>query len=237
MTQKMKIIGLLGGMSWESTRTYYNHLNTIIRDQMGGLHSARVMLNSVDFAPLEEMMRRGDWGEVEKTLITEAERLEAAGAEGLLLCTNTMHKVAPQLEAAIGIRFFHIADCLGASLQAKGVRKLGLLGTRFTMIEDFYSKRLAEKFGIETLIPDRDDITTIDRIIFEELCVGQVREASRQAYLAIMDKLARNGAESIALACTEIEMLITAAHTALPLEDTTFLHADTAARWSMESGT
>ena len=166
----MKIIGLLGGMSWESTRTYYNHLNTIIRDQMGGLHSARVMLNSVDFAPLEEMMRRGDWGEVEKTLITEAERLEAAGAEGFLLCTNTMHKVAPQLEAAIGIRFFHIADCLGASLQAKGVHKLGLLGTRFTMIEDFYSKRLAERYGIETLIPDNEDITTIDRSFLKNLC-------------------------------------------------------------------
>ena len=149
----MKIIGLLGGMRWESTRTYYNHLNTIVRDQMGGLHSARVMLNSVNFAPLEEMMRCGDWTQVETTLISEAARLEAAGAEGVLLCTNTMHKVAPQLEAAIGITFFHIADCLGASLQAKGVRKLGLLGTRFTMIEDFYSKRLAERYGIETLIP------------------------------------------------------------------------------------
>ena len=236
MTQKMKIIGLLGGMSWESTRTYYNHLNTIIRDEMGGLHSARVMLNSVDFAPLEEMMRRGDWAQVETTMISEARRLEAAGAEGLLLCTNTMHKVAPQLEAAVGISFFHIADCLGASLQAKGVRKLGLLGTRFTMIEDFYSKRLADKFGIETLIPDSDDIATINRIIFEELCVGQVKEASRQAYLAIMDKLANRGAESIALACTEIEMLITADHTELPLEDTTLLHAETAARWSMEAG-
>ena len=236
MTQDLKIIGLLGGMSWESTRTYYNHLNTIIRDQMGGLHSAKVMLNSVDFAPLEEMMRSGDWAQIEQTLISEAARLEAGGAEAVLLCTNTMHKVAPQLEAALGIRFFHIADCLGASLQAKGVRKVGLLGTRFTMIEDFYSKRLAEKFGIETLIPDIDEITTIDRIIFDELCVGKVKEVSRKAYLAIMDKLARRGAESIALACTEIEMLITPADTELPLEDTTFLHAETAARWSMERG-
>ncbi|MGC6485144.1 MAG: aspartate/glutamate racemase family protein [Candidatus Puniceispirillales bacterium] len=229
----MKIIGLLGGMSWESTRTYYHHLNVAVREQLGGLHSARVLLNSVDFAPLEAMMTYGDWVGVESTLIKEAQRLETAGAEGLLLCTNTMHKIAPALESAVGIKFFHIADCLGESLQDKGVATIGLLGTRFTMIEDFYAARLRETFGIETLIPDEEDIAAIDRIIFEELCVGDVRDESRQQYLAIMDKLVSRGAESIALACTEIEMLITPEHTAIPLDDTTFLHADAAARWAM----
>lgn len=230
----MKIIGLLGGMSWESTRTYYDHLNVITRERLGGLHSARVVLNSINFAPLEAMMAAGDWNGVEQTLITEARRVEAAGAEGLLLCTNTMHKVAPQIEKAIGIRFFHIADCLGESLMQKGVKTVGLLGTRFTMIEDFYALRLAERYGIKTLTPDEDDIATIDRIIFEELCVGVVRDGAREQYLSIMEKLVGQGAETIALACTEIEMLITPQDTAIPLADTTWLHAATAADWAMQ---
>lgn len=229
------MIGLLGGMSWESTRTYYNHLNIMAREARGGLHSARVILNSVNFAPLEDMMSKGDWSGVAASLTAEARRLETAGADGLLLCTNTMHKVAPIIEAEISIKFFHIADCLGAHLQQKGVRQIGLLGTRFTMVEDFYAQRLETHYGIKTLIPDEQEIALIDRIIFEELCVGIVRDESRKAYLDIMENLARRGAESIALACTEIEMLITPDRTDLPLDDTTFLHADAASRWALAS--
>ena len=232
---KTKTIGLLGGMSWESTRSYYNHLNIMIREKRGGLHSARVILNSVDFAPLEDLMSKGDWAGVEASLVEEAARIQAAGADCLLLCTNTMHKVASQIEDSLDIRFFHIADCLGDHLQRKGIKTIGLLGTRFTMIEDFYAARLMSRFGIETLTPEEDEIEAIDRIIFEELCIGVVKDDSRQVYLSAMNRLADRGAETIALACTEIEMLVTDEHTDLPLDDTTLIHAAVAAEWSLNS--
>ena len=232
----MKTIGLLGGMSWESTRTYYNHLNTLVRERLGGLNSARVMLSSVNFAPLEEAMGRGDWDSISEALCHEARQLEAGGAECLLLCTNTMHKLAPAIEAGLSIPFLHIADALGRDLASKGVTEVGLLGTRFTMVEDFYSTRLGEGFGIKTLIPEEDDIAVIDRIIFEELCLGVVRDESREKYLGIMGKLMARGAGSIALACTEIEMLITPDTTDIPCCDTTYLHALDAVDWAMGQG-
>ena len=232
----MKVIGLLGGMSWESTRTYYDHINTLVRDRLGGLNSARLLLSSVNFAPLEEAMGRGDWDFIADSLSREAGQLEAGGAECLLLCTNTMHKLAPRIEAELSIPFLHIADALGRDLSKQDVGRVGLLGTRFTMVEDFYAIRLKEKFGIETLIPDEDDIAVIDRIIFDELCVGVVRDESRDLYLGIMEKLIERGAGSVALACTEIEMLITPDSTDIPFCDTTLLHAVDAVDWAAGGG-
>ena len=232
----MKVIGLLGGMSWESTRTYYNHLNTLARERLGGLNSARVLLSSVNFAPLEEAMGRGDWDCIAGTLCHEARQLEAGGAECLLLCTNTMHKLAPAIEAELSVPFLHIADALGRELSSRGIDRVGLLGTRFTMVEDFYSARLQEGFGIGTLIPDEDDIAIVDRVIFEELCLGVVRDESRGKYLGIMEKLMARGAGSIALACTEIEMLVTPETTEIPCCDTTYLHALDAVNWAMGRG-
>lgn len=229
----MKTIGLLGGMSWESTRTYYHHLNTMVKDRLGGLNSAPIMMASVNFAELEACLSAGDWLQIEAILTEQARRVEAGGAECLLLCTNTMHKVAPAIEASISIPFFHIADALGAALADDGISTIGLLGTRFTMIEDFYSARLQSRYGIKTLIPEETDIGLIDDIIFKELCLGVVKPESRRQYQAIMDRLAARGAESIALACTEIEMLITSDDCALPLNDTTYLHAAHAADWAM----
>ena len=232
----MKTIGLLGGMSWESTRTYYNHLNTLVRERLGGLNSARVLLSSVNFAPLEKAMGRGDWDSIAETLCREARQLETGGAECLLLCTNTMHKLAPAIEDGLSVPFLHIADALGRDLASQGIAEVGLLGTRFTMVEDFYSARLQERFGIKTLIPEEDDIAIIDRIIFEELCLGVVRDESRQMYLGVMGKLMERGAGSIALACTEIEMLITPDNTDIPCCDTTYLHALNAVDWAMGQG-
>lgn len=233
--EKMKTIGLLGGMSWESTRTYYNHLNTLVKERMGGLNSARLLLSSVNFAELEACLSSGDWAEIETRLKAEARKVQAGGADCLILCTNTMHKIAPQLEAAIDIPFLHIADALGDDLQRQGISCIGLLGTRFTMVEDFYAARLKQKFGIDTLIPSDEDIARIDAIIFQELCLGVVRDESRAVYLEIMDKLTDQGAASIALACTEIEMLIRPEDTAIPLNDTTYLHAAYAAGWAMQN--
>ena len=232
----MRTIGLIGGMSWESTRTYYDHINRLVRDRLGGLHSAPLLLSSVDFAPLEEAMGRGDWDFIGDTLCREAGRLEGAGAECLLLCTNTMHKLAPGIEAGISIPLLHIADALGRNLAAEGIVKVGLLGTRFTMVEDFYSARLADGFGIETLVPGEDDIAEIDRVIFEELCLGVARDESREFYLGVMEGLIGRGAGSIALACTEIEMLIDKDSTDMPFCDTTYLHAAGAVDWALGGG-
>ena len=232
----MRVIGLLGGMSWESTRTYYNHLNTLVRERLGGLNSARVMLSSVNFAPLEEAMGRGDWDFIAETLGGEAGRLEKGGAECLLLASNTVHRVAAEVAGRISIPLIHIADALGRDLASRGIGRVGLLGTRFTMTQDFYSSRLRERFRIETVIPEDGDIAEIDRIIFEELCVGVVRDESRDAYLGIMEKLVGRGADSVALACTELEMLITPEVTDIPFNDTTHLHALAAVDWATGQG-
>ncbi len=221
----MKTIGMLGGMSWESTKVYYHHLNTMVRERAGGLSSAKILLSSVNFSELEACLQSADWVAIENTLGEEARKLEHAGADCLILCTNTMHKVYPGIETTLTIPFFHIADALGEHLATADIDTIGLLGTRFTTVEDFYAHRLKKKFDISTLIPDDDDIKIIDDIVFQELCLGIVREESRQKYLTIMQKLADRGAGSIALACTEIEMLVKPGDFHLPLSDTTYIHA------------
>lgn len=224
----MKTIGLLGGMSWESTVPYYTTLNRLVSERLGGLHSAKVLLSSVDFAPLEALMREGDWEEIGRLLAHEAVVLEEAGAGVLVLCTNTMHKVAETLEAAVRIPLLHIADVTGAAVCAAGLGRVGLLGTRFTMEEDFYAARLA-RLGIDVLTPPADARALVDRVIFQELCRGQLLASSRSAYTEVMQDLVARGAEGIVLACTEIGLLLGDAPFPVPLFDTAVLHARAAA--------
>ena len=229
----MKTIGLIGGMSWQSTRVYYDLLNEAVAAARGGLHSAEILMRSVDFAGLEAAMRHGDWSGIEARLGDEAAALVAGGADCVLLCTNTMHKLFDGIAARVDVPFFHIADPLGQALAGDGLTQVGLLGTRFTMVEDFYATRLMERFGIGTIVPDEEQIAAIDRVIFSELCRGEVRNESRDVYLRIMDDLASRGAEGIILGCTEIEMLVKPDHHHLPLYDTTKLHAVHAVEWAL----
>jgi len=229
----MKTIGLIGGMSWQSTRIYYDLLNEMVAARLGGLHSAEILMRSVDFAGLEAAMQRGEWTAIESRLGDEAAALEQGGADCVLLCSNTMHKLYGRIATRIGIPFFHIADALGHALAADGLTRVGLLGTRFTMVEDFYATRLREGFGIDVILPDEGQIGRIDAVIFDELCRGIVEDSSRNSYLEIMDGLAARGAEGIILGCTEIEMLVKPEHHALPLYDTTLLHARHAVEWAL----
>jgi len=224
----MKCIGLLGGMSWESTVSYYQALNRGVRAQLGGLHSARVLLNSVDFAEIERLQHAGDWPATARLLAAEARKLQDGGADFLLIGTNTMHKVAPEIEAAIEIPLLHIADATAAKLQADGVTRVGLLGTRFTMEQDFYKGRLQDRFGLAVLVPDEVGRERVHRIIYDELCLGEIRESSRAEYLAIIAGLAAAGAEAVILGCTEIALLVGDAKAAVPLYDTTAIHAEAA---------
>lgn len=224
----MKCIGLLGGMSWESTVSYYQALNRGVRAQLGGLHSARVLLNSVDFAGIERLQHAGDWPATARLLAAEARKLQNGGADFLLIGTNTMHKVAPEIEAAIDIPLLHIADATAAKLRADGITRVGLLGTRFTMEQDFYKGRLQERFGLAVLVPDEAGRERVHRIIYDELCLGEIRESSRAEYLAIIEGLVAAGAEAVILGCTEIALLVGDARAAVPLYDTTAIHAEAA---------
>ena len=221
----MKTIGLLGGMSWESTQGYYRLLNETARQRFGGLHSASILLHSVDFAPIREMMLAGEWDRAGAFLAGCAARLEAGGADVLLLATNTMHKVAHHIEAAITIPFVHIVDPTAAALQQAGIQRVALLGTRYTMEEDFYKGRLQSRFGMEVLTPNVQDMAVVDRIIFEELCLGKIEDASRSEYIRIMKTLAGQGAQGVILGCTEIGLLVKPEDAPLPVFDTTHLHA------------
>ena len=229
----MRQIGLLGGMSWESTTSYYSLINRQIKQELGGLHSARILLNSVNFSGLEACLRTGDWDEIARQLSAEARILEEAGADCLLLCTNTMHKVYEQISNPLSIPFFHIADTLGAALAQANISKIGLLGTRFTMVEDFYARQLKDNFKIDVVIPDEPDIDIINAVVFDELCLGIINDTSRQAYQEIIKRLGSKGAEAVALACTEIEMLIKPDDVELPVFDTTALHAAAATNWAL----
>ncbi|MFM5576414.1 aspartate/glutamate racemase family protein [Aeromonas sp. 601115] len=231
----MKCIGLLGGMSWESTVSYYQALNRGVRAQLGGLHSARVLLNSVDFAGIERLQHAGDWPATARLLAAEARKLQDGGADFLLIGTNTMHKVAPEIEAAIDIPLLHIADATAAKLQADGITRVGLLGTRFTMEQDFYKGRLQERFGLAVLVPDEAGRERVHRIIYDELCLGEIRNASRAEYLAIIAGLAAAGAEAVILGCTEIALLVGDARAAVPLYDTTAIHAEAAVALALAS--
>ncbi|MBL0632597.1 aspartate/glutamate racemase family protein [Aeromonas veronii] len=231
----MKCIGLLGGMSWESTVSYYQALNRGVRAQLGGLHSARVLLNSVDFAGIERLQHAGDWPATARLLAAEARKLQDGGADFLLIGTNTMHKVAPEIEAAIDIPLLHIADATADKLQADGITRVGLLGTRFTMEQDFYKGRLQERFGLAVLVPDEAGRERVHRIIYDELCLGEIRESSRAEYLAIIEGLAAAGAEAVILGCTEIALLVGDARAAVPLYDTTAIHAEAAVARALAS--
>jgi len=220
----MKTIGLLGGMSWESTGLYYRLINQETRRRLGGLHSAPIAMVSVDFQPIEELQHRGDWPAATEILISHAQQVEAAGADFLLICTNTMHKIAPQVEAAIDIPLLHIADATAKATHDDGLSSIGLLGTRFTMEQNFFRKRL-EQYGFQVLIPAAEDRELLHRIIYDELCLGIVRETSRDTLLRIISDLNCSGAEGTVAGCTEIGMLIQQEHLATPLFDTTVIHA------------
>ncbi|WP_203143078.1 aspartate/glutamate racemase family protein [Marinobacter mangrovi] len=224
----MKTIGLLGGMSWESTVSYYRALNEGIKARLGGLHSAKICLHSVDFAEIEPLQRSGDWDETARLLSAAARSVEAAGADFLLIGTNTMHKVAPQIEAAISIPLLHIADATAERLQDDGIARVGLIGTRYTMEQDFYKGRMAERFGLDVRVPNADEQAVIHRVIFEELCQGIIRDDSRDAFLKIIQRLYEAGAEAVILGCTEIALLVGPEDTGVPLYDTTRIHAEQA---------
>lgn len=228
----MKTIGLLGGMSWESSQSYYRLLNEGIKSRLGGLHSARVILYSVDFAEIEALQHQGDWESTANILAEAARSTEAAGADFLMIGTNTMHKVAPEIAEAINIPLLHIADATAEALQNDGVNRVGLLGTRFTMEQAFYRSRL-EQAGIEVLVPSEAERNDIHRIIYEELCRGQVLPGSRDNYLATIDSLAHRGAQAVILGCTEIGLLVRPSDTSVPLYDTTEIHADAAVRLAL----
>ncbi len=232
----MRQLGILGGMSWESTASYYRLLNQGVREQLGGLHSAPLLLHSVDFAEIAELQRLGDWQTAGDLLAAAAQGLQRAGATALLLATNTMHKVAPAIEAAVDIPLLHIGDAVGQALQRQGIERAALLGTRFTMQEDFYRQRLAERFGIEVIIPEPAQMAEIDRVIFAELCQGQFQPEARAFYLQCIEALRQRGAEAAILGCTEIGLLLEGASPPLALLDSCELHVAQGLTWMLGSG-
>lgn len=231
----MKTIGLIGGMSWESTANYYRDINERIKQRLGGLHSARILLYSVDFQEIERLQHQGRWDEAGEQLGDIARRLEGAGADVVALCTNTMHKVAPAIEAALRVPFLHIADPTAQAVKQAGIGRIGLLGTRFTMEEDFYRGRLVQRHGLDVIVPDPAERETVHRVIYDELCLGKVEERSRQAYRDIIAHLVERGAEGVILGCTEIAMLVSPADSPVPLFDTTQLHAVSAVDFALQS--
>ena len=228
----MKTIGLIGGMSWESTASYYRLINQAVQARLGGLHSAPLLLHSVDFAGIEQLQRAGDWDAAGAQLAQAARGLQAAGAQALLICANTMHKVAPAIESAVQIPLLHVVDATAAAVHRAGVRQVGLLGTRFTMEQPFYVERLQQQ-GLDVLLPDADDRATVHRVIYEELCQGRILTRSRDDYRRVMAALVARGAEGIILGCTEIALLVDAGDAAVPLFDTTELHAQAAVDWAL----
>jgi aspartate racemase len=225
----MKTIGLIGGMSWESTVPYYRVINETVKAQLGGFHSAKLVLYSVDFHEIQELQRQGDWDSAGLTLAQAARSLQAAGASFLVLCTNTMHKVAHQIEAAVSIPLLHIADPTAAAIKTSGHTVVGLLGTRFTMEQAFYRDRLRDHHGLQVKVPAQADRDIVHRIIYEELCLGTVKAESRAEYRRVMQELAAQGVQSIILGCTEISLLVDAQDSPVPLLDTTAIHARAAA--------
>lgn len=228
MKTRLKTLGLIGGMSWESTSEYYRIINQGVRDRLGPKASARLALWSFDFAEIAALQAAGDWPALDALMIDASRRLEAAGAEALVICTNTMHKCAPAIEAASALPLIHIADPTAAALKAGGHTKVGLLGTAFTMEQAFYRARLEEQHGLEVLIPGADDRAEVHRVIYEELVAGRIEAASREAYRAVIARLVARGATAVILGCTEIMLLVGSEDSAVPLFDTTRLHAEAA---------
>lgn len=228
----MKLIGLLGGMSWESTTNYYKIINETVRERLGGLHSARIVLYSVDFAPIAGLQHKGDWAGATEELISASKRLAAAGADCLVICTNTMHKVADPIASAINIPILHIADATAERLKASGISRVGLLGTRFTMEQDFYRGRLADR-GLDVVVPSEPNREIVHRIIYEELCKGQIRSESKAHYRRVVQELVGEGVEAVVLGCTEISMVIGESDSEVPLFDTTRIHAEAAVDFAL----
>lgn len=229
----MKTIGLLGGMSWQSTVTYYRALNEGVKEALGGLHSAKIAMVSVDFAPLEKLQHADDWQGISRILCAAARDVQTAGADFLVIGTNTVHKIAPDIEQAIDIPLLHIADATAASLQESNIRKVGLLGTAFTMELDFYKGRLRDKFGLEVVVPDTADRDIVHRMIFDELCLGRIEPDSKAALLRIIDTLTGQGAAGIILGCTELGLLVGPNDTDARLFDTTAIHAQAAVDYAL----
>ncbi len=230
----MRTIGLIGGMSWESSAEYYRIINETVKGRLGGLHSAQVLLYSVDFAPIEAFQHAGEWDRAADILVDAAQRLERGGADLIVLCTNTMHKVADRIAGAVGVPFVHIADPTAARIRAAGFGTVGLLGTRFTMEQEFYRGRLTGQHGLAVIVPDEADREVVHRVIYDELCLGVVRDESRDAYRAIMARLVERGAQAIILGCTEIMLLVGDGDATVPLFDTTRIHAETAAALALD---
>lgn len=231
----MKTIGLIGGMSWESSLEYYRIINETVKERLGGLHSAKCVLYSVDFAKIEEMQHAGCWEEAAQKMVEVGRSLERAGADFLVLCTNTMHKLASEIEAGVNIPLLHIADATADAIKAAGFSKVGLLGTRFTMEQDFYKGRLTEKHGLDVLIPEEADRELVHRVIYDELCLGVIKSASRQAFTEVIQRLADNGAQGVILGCTEIESLVRQEDSPVPVFPTTQIHATAAVDWALSN--
>ncbi|WP_448217227.1 aspartate/glutamate racemase family protein [Endozoicomonas sp. 2B-B] len=221
----MRTIGLLGGMSWESTASYYKAINEGIKEVLGGLHSAKICLYSVDFDEIEKLQHSGRWDKTGKILSQAAQSVEAGGADFILICTNTMHKVSEEIQSSISIPLVHIADATAEKLITDGIKRVGLLGTKFTMEQDFYKNRVSENYGIEVIVPNDQDQNIIHKVIYNELCLGEINDESREKYLEIISNLYSQGAEAVILGCTEIALLVQQQHTNIPLYDTTQIHA------------
>ena len=229
----MKTIGLIGGMSWESSLEYYRIVNETVKEKLGGLHSCKCLMYSVDFAVIEALQHQNKWDELTKLMIEAAQNLKHGGADFIVICTNTMHKMAPEIETATGLNVLHIADVTGAAISKDQIQKVGLLGTRFTMEGDFYKKRLKDNYDIEVIIPEDADRQIIHDIIYNELCLGIIKDDSRQKYIDIINKLCANGAEGIILGCTEIPLLIKQSDVLIPVYDTTKIHAESAVDFAL----
>ncbi len=230
----MKTIGLIGGMSWESSIEYYRIINETVRDKLGGFHSARSIMYSVDFAEIETLQQQGRWEEATELMITAARRVEDGGADFVIICTNTMHKMADDVQRHINIPLLHIADATAERIKAQSLGRIGLLGTKFTMEEDFYRGRLVEKHGLEVIIPDEQGREIVHRVIYDELCLGETKPSSKAQYVSIMENLVGDGAEGIILGCTEISLLVGQEDSPVPLFDTTRIHAVAAVEFALE---
>lgn len=229
----MKTIGLIGGMSWESSLEYYRIVNETVKEKLGGLHSCKCLMYSVDFGVIEALQHQNKWDELTKLMIEAAQNLKHGGADFIVICTNTMHKMAPEIETATGLNILHIADVTGAAISKDQIQKVGLLGTRFTMEGDFYKKRLKDNYDIEVIIPEDADRQIIHDIIYNELCLGIIKDDSRQKYIDIINKLYAKGAEGIILGCTEIPLLIKQSDVLIPVYDTTKIHAESAVDFAL----
>ncbi|MFC1635006.1 aspartate/glutamate racemase family protein [Planctomycetota bacterium] len=230
----MKTIGLIGGMSWESSLEYYRIINECVRDQLGGLHSAKIVLYSFDLAEIAVLQDEGNWNAAAQLLTGAAQGLEQIGADVLVICTNTMHKLADQVEKSVSVPLLHIADATAENIKTKGLKRMGLLGTKFTMEENFYKERLTDKHGLEVIVPKEDERHVVNHVIYDELCRGRVKPSSKEMFCRIMQNLVANGAEGIILGCTEIGLLVDQQDIQIPLFDTTIIHAKAAAQFALE---